>query len=213
MNKHWLDLLNRIKENIFSNDVDEDYFKNYYQTLELYYTNKRFYHTLNHIKILLDSLHDFHITEVEKIKLELAIWFHDIIYNSKAKNNEEESINEFTKFAIYVGLNFDLNLEINDIIFATRHKDTAQTRLQKIMCDVDLKEFAFDNYIKNSNNIKKEFSHLTDKEWIKGRSDFLKTFINKEFIYYTDEYRDALEDTARINLKKELDYINIKKEN
>ena len=209
MKNEWEDLLNQIKKNISFNNIDENYFKNYYQILKLHYTDpKRFYHTFNHIKTLLDSLYDFHITNIEKIKIELAIWFHDIIYDPKQKNNEEVSSREFTFFGIEVGLDFDLIEEIVNMIIATKHDDSAKTRLEKIMCDIDLKQLAFPEYIQNSNNVKKEFAHLTNKEWKKGRSNFLKTFINKEFIYYTNEYRGALEDTARINLQKELNYIN-----
>jgi len=210
MNKKWLELLQNIKEFISSDNLDETFFTNYYyKTIKFHYDNpNRFYHTFKHIRSLLFSLDDFHLTEIEKIKIELAIWFHDLIYNAKSKTNEIDSVDEFISFGLQTGLSINFIEEICDIILVTQHNNTAHNRLQKIMCDIDLKEFAYDNYIENSNNVKKEFGHLTDDEWKKGRSNFLKTFINKEFIYYTDKYKDALEDTAKINLQKELDYIN-----
>ncbi|MCB1179664.1 MAG: hypothetical protein KDK36_18950, partial [Leptospiraceae bacterium] len=51
----------------------------------------RFYHTIDHIKEMLsglqkikDKINDFNL-------IYLAIWFHDVHYDPKASNNEEES--------------------------------------------------------------------------------------------------------------------------
>jgi predicted metal-dependent HD superfamily phosphohydrolase len=93
------------------------------------------------------------------------------------------------------------------LVLVTTHKGSPQTELEDIICDLDLREFVNDRQPLNAVEVRKEYSFLSDEEWNEGRTAFVKSMLDKEYIYHTDEYRGALEDTARINLQKELDTI------
>lgn len=183
----------------------------YYDTIIGYYSlEDKYYHNLKHIQNLLKYLNDFELDFNDKLMLELSIWFHDIIYDPKSINNEFYSAIYFDDFIRNSG-NFDAYHIINDIIYniilSTKHDNSAKTRLEKIMCDIDLRELAEDWYIDNSYKIKKEYSHLSNEEWKRGRIDFINKFLNKDRIYLTDEYYNLYETKARLNLTKEKEYL------
>lgn len=56
----------------------------------------RYYHTLEHIQQVLETIENIRTTNPTSIwkaanfpAIELAAWFHDVIYDSQAKDNEE----------------------------------------------------------------------------------------------------------------------------
>jgi predicted metal-dependent HD superfamily phosphohydrolase len=56
-----------------------------------YQAKERRYHNLEHIAQCLKAFDDLRTLSQAPQAVELAIWFHDIIYDSKAKDNEERS--------------------------------------------------------------------------------------------------------------------------
>jgi predicted metal-dependent HD superfamily phosphohydrolase len=180
-----------------------------YNGMVLAYSLNRHYHTLDHIEVLLEAIKDFQLHPPEKVKLELAIWFHDYVYDAKAFDNELMSMKEFEMFGIRTRMAPRHIKEISYLILDTRHTDQPITKLGKIIADVDLKQLSIlEEREKNDQNVRKEYSYLTDEEWREGRIKFLKGMLDKRHIYHTSEYRGALEDTARHNLQLEIDYLN-----
>lgn len=58
-------------------------------------------------------------------------------------------------------------------------------------------------YAEYSANVRKEYPHVSDAEWIVGRSTFLKSVLDRGPIYFTREFAD-LETQARRNIQDEL---------
>jgi len=185
--------------------------KYYYFDIIDHYNKDRYYHNLNHIENLLKYLNDFMDLDIkDKLIIELSIWFHDVIYNPKDNNNEFYSalyFNDFIKNSGNYVVYQTINNMVYKIILSTKHNNSLKTRLEKIMCDIDLRELAEDWYIENSYKIKKEYNHLLNKEWKNGRIDFINKFLNKSRIYLTNEYYNKYEVKARINLTKEKEYL------
>ena len=208
MKAKWDSLIKRSR-NILKIEIDSmmaDYL--YESNMVPAYTENRHYHTLNHIKVLLKAIQDFELTPNERVKLEWAIWFHDYVYDSNSYNNEWQSSKAFKEFGVFFKMKNDKIYEISKLILITKHVDKPTSRLEKIICDVDLKQLASDWHAKNAKNVRKEYEFLSERDWRKGRKEFLESMLAKEHIYNTDEYRGALEDAARYNLQKELDTIN-----
>jgi len=207
MEDRWLNLIERIGK-IFK--VSTDILPLYYDMVlkPAYTAETRHYHNLKHIEYMLDHVKDFKLTDTEKIKLEIAIWFHDLIYDASRSNNEALSAITVTTFCQTAGLDDLSQGEIVDLILMTKPDLPARTELQKILCDLDLRGFAEDWQPENGAKIRLEYSHLSDEEFNKGRKEFLKTMLNKKFIYYTGTYRSTLEFQARHNLTIEMESIN-----
>ena len=156
---------------------------------------------------MLDNIHDFKLSKKDEYKLELAIWFHDIVYDSTRTDNEKLSANNFKSFGNIIGLKNKHIKEICNLILVTKHNDTVKTESEKIICDLDLREFTSIRSKLNSEEVRKEFVHLSDEEFYKGRADFLRKMINKKYIYSTDLYRNSLEELAKHRITIELDII------
>ena len=212
MKARWDSLMKRSR-NILGIRIDPMIADHLYEGMVLAYSLNRHYHTLDHIEVLLEAIKDFQPRPAERVKLELAIWFHDYVYDPKGFDNELLSMKEFEMFGIRTRMAPKDIKEISNLIMDTRHIYEPVTRLGKIIADVDLKQLSIlEEREKNDQNVRKEYSFLTDGEWVNGRIRFLKGMLNKEHIYHTSEYRGALEDTARHNLQLEIDYLTKQKD-
>ena len=208
MKTGWDSLMKRTR-NVFDINIDPMFADSIYERyIVSSYTENRYYHTLRHIRATLNALKDFHLDPEERVKVELGLWFHDVVYDASKEDNEKQSAEHFARFAKYANIPFADSFDIMGMIMATRHVHLPVTLLQEIICDCDLAELASPYHSLNSKNVRKEYGFLSDDEWILGRSQFINSMLSKEHIYNTVEYRGALEDTARHNLKEELDTIN-----
>lgn len=62
----------------------------------------------------------------------------------------------------------------------------------------------YNDYLNYVQNIRMEFSLYNNEEFKKGRTDFLKRMLNRNFLFYTGEMKQRFEANAYNNLKKEL---------
>ena len=61
------------------------------QLYDLYTDSNRHYHNLVHIFNLLNLLDEYKESIEQPLLFELAVWYHDAIYDAKAKDNELQS--------------------------------------------------------------------------------------------------------------------------
>lgn len=199
----------RYTKKAFELNFDVDFTNLYYETVIVpSYIEDRHYHTLRHIEYLLKHVHDFsYESHQDRNLLKWAIWFHDIVYDPKRDDNEIRSANFMKNFMRAIEMNEEHIETMKWLILVTTHKGSPQTYLEDIICDLDLREFTSDRQYKNAEEVRKEFAHLSDEEYDKGRKVFIKSMLDKEYIYHTDLYRETLESTARHNLQREMESI------
>jgi len=99
---------------------------------------------------------------------------------------------------------------INYILCTKKH--FAETEFNdydlNLFLDFDLSGFSLEreNHLRNSLEIKYEFSHhLKENEWKEGRTSFLKFVLKKNRIYRTDFFYAKYESIARDNIKYEIE--------
>ena len=63
----------------------------FWELVVVYSENNRFYHNLLHIQDVLNIASILEPLADNFVAIQMAAWFHDIIYDSKAKDNEEKS--------------------------------------------------------------------------------------------------------------------------
>lgn len=189
-------------------DIDNKFIKQvFHEGIYPAYTENRYYHTFRHIFYMLDNIKDFELPPKDRILLELAIWFHDLVYDTTFDKNEQYSANAFEEFGKEIGLKKKYIRQVKSLIMITTHKKLPLTKLEKIICDLDLREFVSDRQELNAVEVRKEYSHLSDEEWEKSRTEFVESMLGKRHIYHTKRYRHMLEDQARLNLAKEIEHI------
>ncbi|MFA5888309.1 MAG: hypothetical protein WC852_06395, partial [Candidatus Nanoarchaeia archaeon] len=98
----------------------------------LYTEPSRHYHNLKHISEVIEELGSC------SNALYLAAWFHDSVYDPKAKDNEEKSSVFARKWCIDFGYVPEFADNVEKLILATRHSKAPETEDEKLLCDVDL---------------------------------------------------------------------------
>jgi len=167
----------------------------------------RAYHNVQHISDCLEKL-DLFCKELENWNvIELAIWFHDAVYNPYAKNNELNSADVAVDFLRKAGAKESLFERVTNLILATRHNSTATSEEEKIISDIDLSILGAspDVYERYSKNIRKEYKLIPSTIFRKKRKEILTEFLEREPLFQTPLFRNRFEKQAKENIKRELE--------
>jgi len=170
---------------------------------------QRKYHTMGHIEHCLRQLDLARASLGPLIGLpeggaeavELAIWFHDVIYDPDASDNEPRSAELFVSIADGV-LAPETVPSVDRMIMATMHVGMPGADDERLMVDVDLSSFGmpWDKFYRDSIDVRAEMSHLSESRFAIGHARFLKGLLERESIYSTDFFRDLYEARARENI-------------
>src|SRR3989344_1609799 len=171
---------------------------------ELYTMSDRHYHNLSHLYRGLGELGNW---LVQPEHVELAFFFHDVIYDPRRNDNEERSA-DFAKVSIkQMGGEDRLAEKINDMIIYTKHTEIPFDYESQLLLDIDLSilgksESEFDEY---ENGIRKEYDFVSDEDFRNGRGEILEKFIKRPSIYITDRFRERYESKAIKNLERSIE--------
>ncbi len=170
----------------------------------------RRYHTLAHVADCLAELDAAPGLCDRPDAVELALWFHDAVYDPRAADNEVRSAALLREAAARLGLDPALAARAGTLVRATAHlagsgdrpSDAGIARDAAAIHDIDLAILGaprdrFDAY---ETAVRREYAFLPDPEWRSGRSRVLRMFLDMPRIYLTDPFRDRLESRARRNL-------------
>ena len=138
--------------------------------------------------------------------LEAAIWFHDVIYDPRSGENERNSA-EFAAEGFSSIEDPEFHSDLERLIVVTDHRDPPVMDDERIICDLDLMILGrnAESYRAYTEAIRKEFSHVPDDLYSKARRSVLQAFLDRPTIYHMEPMRDQFEETARRNLKSELE--------
>lgn len=196
MKDRFTDLWNRIKA--------QGSAENEFNRLNLRYSEpQRFYHNMNHVKSCLTELDSAKQLVQQPNLVEFAIWYHDAIYDTKAKDNEKRSAQLAYDVCLSAQLQHNFANGTRDLIIATKHDALPPGIDGRLLIDVDLSILGkptveFDEY---EQNIRKEYSWIPEDQFRQGRSQILQMFLNRDSIYLTDFFKGKYESQARENLQ------------
>lgn len=162
----------------------------------------RAYHSLDHIAGCLGHFDAARHLAAEPLAVELAIWFHDAIYDPRRDDNEARSAALAEAVLLPVGVNEDLSRRVADLIRLTTHGDDDLTGDDALLCDVDLAILGATPEQFNSYNaaIRQEYDWAPAEVFGAGRGWVLARFLARRRIYQTDFFASRLEAQARANL-------------
>ncbi|OQY01308.1 MAG: hypothetical protein B6I20_07830 [Bacteroidetes bacterium 4572_117] len=199
--------------NLISKHTDNDAIMQMFwlELKEKYSSKSRHYHNLSHIAELLHFFFEFEHLLVKKDIVLFAIFYHDIVYDVKKKNNEEKSA-ELAKLRMK-----ELNIQANDAnlcynyIVATKSHETmfADPDLAYFL-DFDLAILGKDwiGYSEYTEKVRKEYSIYPNVLYKKGRKKALNNILENDRIYKTEDFFRKFEKQARKNIKKEIDELS-----
>lgn len=201
MSRRWLQLMDSL-------EVDQEQARKTFADLVSHYTETgRHYHNLEHVKELLDTVDELQVLAVDIITIRLAVWFHDVIYDPRADDNEARSAEYAVRALRTFGLPpEDIERVRNLILVTVDHEAPADDIDAQILIDADLAPLGSDENLfeRQSKALRKEFAWVPEEEYQANRARFLTSFLERERIFQTDELFDSLESQARRNISKSL---------
>lgn len=181
------------------------------ELLELYSQPERHYHNLHHVEVCLRHLDALKSTQSLPPEAELALWFHDAIYDTRRDDNEQRSAELAATRLQTLAASADVE-RVRTLILATRHDGVHSSRDAQSICDIDLAILGasptdYDDY---SRQIRKEYEWVPLTAYCRGRTQVLEQFAQRTSIFQTPEFA-ALEQRARENLARELQALQLEK--
>jgi predicted metal-dependent HD superfamily phosphohydrolase len=139
--------------------------------------------------------------------IDLALLFHDAIYDPLAHDNEDKSAELLVDEGRRAGLDEALLARAVPLVLATKHgANVASSEEARIVVDADLSILGesrevFDAY---ERAVREEYAMIDDAIFRAGRVRVLRGFLERPAIFETHAGRDAWESRARENLAASL---------
>ncbi|MEO8161032.1 MAG: DUF2007 domain-containing protein [Arenimonas sp.] len=166
----------------------------------------RRYHTMHHLHdcIALAEL-GLHLAE-HPSEVEIALWFHDAVYELKANDNELRSALWSAQALAEAGVEVGVRERVHALVMATCHEAPAVSPDAKLLVDVDLailgaQRERFDEY---EMQVRQEYSWVPAPLFRHKRREILAGFLARPAIYATTWLRELREAQARENLSRSL---------
>ncbi|ENW51320.1 metal-dependent hydrolase [Acinetobacter baumannii] len=178
----------------------------YNELIAAYSERQRAYHTVQHLYECLSLMEAVQYELNDPYAVALALWFHDVIYDPQAPDNELKSAELFEQLMAQ-DLQLDTMQKIKRWILATqKHGSTDETDLQFLL-DIDLAILAAtpERFIQYEQQIQQEYAWVDPEVYSIKRKQVLKHFYQSEPLYQTAYFQKNFELNAKQNLKKILE--------
>lgn len=194
----WLALWKRLGANGSGARVFADLVRRYSQ-------DHRFYHNLDHWQFGLGQLDLLRDQAEHPDLVEVAYGFHDSFYDIGATDNEDRSATLSIEVLDKAGINGKAQVLVAFMIMVTKPGEVPKTADQKVIADIDLAILGQDPNVFDDYEAKvwQEYCPRVDQEtfW-RVRKGILQGFLDREVIYFTEQFRALYEQKARANLER-----------
>ena len=171
-----------------------------------YQEPQRRYHGAAHIAACLALLDEVRNLAEEPAEVELALWFHDAVYKTRAFDNEAKSADWAERFLAEAGADPAVAERVRDHILATRHAAEPAAGDTALTVDIDLSILGrppetFDAF---DRAIREEYAWVPGFLYRRKRAEVLQGFLDRPAIYITPALQERFEAQARANLERAL---------
>ncbi len=166
----------------------------------------RHYHTAQHVAACLVHLDTARALCEYPDEVELALWFHDAIYDPHAKNNESQSAAWAVRVMAECSLGRPAQDRVQALIMATCHDAQPLTPDAQVLVDIDLAILGADaaRFEAYETQVRAEYHFVPGILFRRARRKILQGFLDRPSIYATPRFQTALEKKARENLARSL---------
>lgn len=165
----------------------------------------RHYHGARHILACLAHL-DTHRALAERPDVvELALWLHDLVYDSRRQDNEAASALQARAWLAEAGL-ARLADAVEAMILATCHQQPATSADEALVVDLDLAILASPQpiYQRYESDVRREYAWVPGPLFRAGRAKLLQQLLAMPHLYQRPELAAQWEAPARANLQRAL---------
>lgn len=170
----------------------------------------RHYHAREHLEACLRHLDDLAGHAPHPALVEMALWFHDAIYDIGAVDNESRSADWARDALLAAGVDAPTAQRVHDLVMVTRHDVRPSDDDERVLLDADLSILGarpelFDQY---EGQIRREFAQVPEDAFRARRRGVLQGFLDRPAIYHTPPFRHAREAQARANLARSIERLS-----
>lgn len=164
----------------------------------------RHYHTAAHIDACLGEFDSVRSLARSGAEVEAALWFHDVIYDTAASDNELQSAEMASRFLASSGVSSASCDRVYSHILATAHKGKPVDDDARLVVDIDLSILGQDElvYDQFERAVREEYKWVPWFLYRRKRTEILRGFLARESIYDTEPFRQRYESAARSNLER-----------
>jgi predicted metal-dependent HD superfamily phosphohydrolase len=161
----------------------------------------RFYHTIDHVANVLQTVSCLgrHVRNPRAVRL--AVWLHDVIYDSTASDNEERS----AAYALRLceSLAIAEADRVAKLILKTKGHEAGDDADAQVLLDADLSILGANPVVYRSyaQQIRQEYAWVPEADYRRGRRQVLRRFLARPRIYH---FLTELEAPARGNISDEI---------
>lgn len=157
----------------------------------------RRYHTLEHLEECFAAFDQIADLAEHPADVELALWFHDAIYDTRRRDNEQRSADWARSVC---------GEDVARLVRVTRHDAVPRNADEKVLVDADLWILGapakrFDAYEKQ---VREEYGWVPGLLYRRKRRGILQGFLARAAIYSTERFIQRYEPQARANLGRSL---------
>ena len=176
----------------------------YSSLVKAYSERNRYYHTGEHVNACLLEFDTVKHCAENPLEIELAIWFHDVIYKPFSSSNELDSALWATDFLSANDIDNNISSRVHDLIMGTCHTSSETVGDESLMVDIDLTILGAEPevYDRFEKAIRQEYKLIPKFIYRKKRREILSSFLDREKIYQNSAFYTRLEKQARENIAR-----------
>ncbi|UZT97518.1 hypothetical protein ODZ84_20435 [Chryseobacterium fluminis] len=200
-------LKERFRQNCLLFTRETDTIEKLWSEIEKRYTEKsRHYHNFAHLESMFAELDSVTARVEDMNSLSFSVFYHDVIYDASSKNNEEKSATFAVSQLAKINISSGAADKITRQIMATKSHQQSDDPDTNYLLDADLSILGKDpeTYFEYTRKIRKEYSVYPDLLYKPGRKRVLKHFLDLEYIFKTEYFREKYELQARENIEVEI---------
>jgi predicted metal-dependent HD superfamily phosphohydrolase len=183
-----------------------------FERLDALYSGKeRSYHNWRHILACLNTLKRRRSRCRNPVALEMAVWFHDAVYDPRRADNEAASARLALRAGAELGLEAALLDQVKMLILLTDHRAPPPPSPfaddARLLLDIDLEVLGSSRsrYAGYEAAVRREYAFVAEPDYRRGRSRLLQEFLRRPAVYTGACFGRRRERRARRNLKSALD--------
>ena len=170
-----------------------------------YHDTRHLTEVLAHVDHLAPAAHDANLVR-------LAAWFHDVVYDPTRTDNEHASALIALEILGELGLAAARCDAVARLVRLTAtHAPAPGDADGAVLCDADLAVLGseparYDDY---RDDVRREYAHLSDTQFARGRSDVLRRLVRRDPLFRTPAAQLRWEARARANMGRELERLSL----
>jgi predicted metal-dependent HD superfamily phosphohydrolase len=177
--------------------------------LAMYSEPSRNYHNARHIAECLNEFDQVKQLAADPVAVELAIWFHDAVYDTRAGDNEERSAGLASSWLQQAGAPTALVDSVRLLVLATKAHDGTLHPDAPLLVDVDLSILGQppERFREYERGIRAEYAWVEQRIFAVKRAEILERFLARPRLYHNESCFARFEVQARANLRASIELL------